>query len=428
MPPQENIANDSLSSSNFTVEVEDTEAESVLLREKIRKQGLCVLIAGFFTNFIVFGIGFTYGVFQEHYLSPEGPLHHANAATVAIIGTLATSITYMGAVFQVKIRNYVPTHVSMALGGILLSMGLICASWCNEVWQFAMTQGIMFGVGASATYIPPIVFAPQYFDKHRGIAMGVVFAGTGCGSFVFAFLTRYLIVHLGWRWAVRILGFISMAVTAVCSQFVQPHPNYLANSGGSLLVSSSVLKSKLFSLQMLCALLQSMAYLIPVIYMASYGTTLGFTSNQGATFIAINNVANALSKVLLGHFADNIGKINMLTICCGLSMVTVYALWLVPNRSTFLSFVVLYGVASGPIISLIPACLSETFGVQVYYSVSGMLYLFRGVGNMLGSPIAGLLIVDNATRPSSYFNVIQYTGATLAASTVCSGILAFVTS
>ncbi|SGZ56377.1 CIC11C00000002367 [Sungouiella intermedia] len=404
-----------------TMEIEDLEVESSI--EKIRRQGIQILIAGFFTNFIVFGVGFTYGVFQEFYLSPEGPLSHESAATVALIGTLATSITYMGAVFLSTIRKYVPTNISMCVGGILLSMGLICASWCTKVWQFALTQGIMFGLGSSATYIPPIVFAPQYFNKHRGIAMGIVFAGTGFGSLVFAFLTRYLIVHLGWQWAVRILGFISMAVTMVCSQFVHPHPNFLSNTG-SILVSSSVLKSRKFNLQMFGALLQAMAYLVPLVYMASYGTTLGFSSNQGATFIAINNVVNAISKVVLGHFADNIGKINMLTLCCGMSMITVYALWLIPNRSTFISFVVLYGVTSGPIISLIPACLSETFGVQTYYSVSGMLYLFRGIGNLLGSPIAGLLIKGNPGNTSSYFNVIQYTGAALAASTICSAVMA----
>lgn len=404
------------------MEIQESELDS--LNNKIRRQALQILIAGFFTNFIVFGVGFTYGVFQEFYLSPEGPLHHENAATVALIGTLATSITYMAAVFQSTIRQYVPTNISMTIGGIVLSMGLICASWCKEVWQFALTQGIMFGLGSSATYIPPIVFAPQYFNKHRGIAMGIVFSGTGFGSLVFAFLTRYLIVHVGWQWTVRTLGLIAMAVTMVCSQFVQPHPNFLSSTG-SILVSSSVLKSRKFNLQMFCGLLQAMAYLIPLVYMASYGTTLGFTSNQGATFIAVNNVANALSKVVLGHFADSIGKINMLTICCATSMITVYALWLIPNRSTFISFVVLYGVTSGPIISLIPACLSETFGVQTYYSVSGMLYLFRGIGNLLGSPIAGLIMTGATTNASSYFNVIQYTGAALAASTICSAIMAF---
>lgn len=418
-------AMDNSNSSILNIEIEEPAPDPVLTYERTRTQGIKVLVAGFFTNFIVFGVGFTYGVFQEFYLSNEGPLNHAKPATVALIGTLATSITYMGAVFQTTIRKYAATNISMAVGGLILSMGLICASWCTQIWQFALTQGIMFGVGASATYIPPIVFAPQYFDKHRGIAMGLVFAGTGFGSLVFAFLTRYLINHVGWQWALRTLGLILLAVTGVCSQFVEPHPNYHQHSG-SLLISSSVLRSRKFGLQMLCGLLQSMAYLIPVIYMASYGTTLGFSSNEGATFIAINNVVNAMSKVLFGHFADSIGKINMLSICCCLSMITVYALWLIPNRSTFISFVVLYGVASGPIISLIPACLSEMFGIQVYYSVTGMLYLCRGIGNLLGSPIAGLLVKENTSVPSSYFNVIQYTGAALAASTISSATLALI--
>lgn len=385
--------------------------------KKIKKLGILCVIAGFFCNFTVFGVSFTYGIFQEFYLSKKGPLFGVEPAKVAIIGTIATSITYMGGALQPQIRKHFSSFTSMFIGSILLSFGMIIASWCNETWQFAMTQGLMFGIGSSLVYMPPIVYCPQYYDRRRGVAMGVVFSGTGFGSLVFAFLSRALITSVGWRWSLRILGLIALSITLTCSFFVQPHPTYRTSSP---VVRSDfqVFKSWAFYLQMLCSLFQSMGYLIPLIYMSTYGITLGFSDKQGATFIAINNVVNACSKIVIGQGADYIGRLNMQLICCICSAVTVYALWLVPHRATFLAFVVLYGVASGPIISLLPSCLTEVFGVEVYYSVSGMLYLFRGVGNLLGSPLAGLLIDNNTNSPSGYFNAIQYTGATL----VCASI------
>lgn len=402
---------------------EPTSNVAVFNSPETNRQGLKCVLSGFFSNFTVFGIAFTFGIFQEFYRSENGPLRFENPAGVAIIGTLASSVTYMGGIFQPTLRKHFPTYVSMGIGSAVLSLGLILASFCSKTWQFALTQGLMFGIGASMTYLPPVIFTPQYYVKYRGIAMGIVFSGTGFGSLAFAFLSQYLIHSIGWRWALRVLGLVALCITSVCSRFAKPHPNYRNNSH-STVIQVSVLKSPLFHLQMLCGLFQSMAYLIPLVYMATYGTTLGFTSNQGATFIAVNNVVNAASKILLGLCADYIGRANMLFLCCTASMITVYGLWLIPTKGTFVSFVVLYGIVSGPIISLLPACLSETFGVQVYYSVSGMLYLFRGIGNFLGSPIAGLLINDKVNKPSGYFNTIQYAGAALATSAICSFLLA----
>ena len=59
------------------------------------KFGISAIIAGFLCNFMVFGIGFSYGVFQEFYGSPSGPLALHSDAKIALIGTVSTSLTYI---------------------------------------------------------------------------------------------------------------------------------------------------------------------------------------------------------------------------------------------------------------------------------------------------------------------------------------------
>ncbi|KAH3670370.1 hypothetical protein OGAPHI_000885 [Ogataea philodendri] len=383
------------------------------LIDEITWPAVAILVSGFFANFIVFGIGFSYGVFQEFYLSPKGPLYGQKQSQVAMIGTLATSLTYCGGIFQNFIRNHYSTRLSMSCGTLMLALGMILAGSCTQVWQFSLTQGVMFGIGSSTCYLPPVIYGPQYFKRWRGTANGIIFSGTGFGALSFAFLTRYLLTAIGWRWTLRTLGLISLIVVGTCSQFVTPHPDYVAHSD-SLVLNMSVIRSRKFLLQILAAGFQSLAYLIPLTYMSSYGITLGFTENQGATFIGINNAINAVAKIAVGRAADHVGRVNMLAICCLSSTVVVFALWLVPQRETFTTFVVLYGVTSGPIISLLPATLVETFGISLYHSVSGLLYFSRGVGNALGSPIAGLLVGTSAERPSNYRSVIIYTGTALA--------------
>lgn len=411
-----------------TFEIDETpfvdERELKLLKIK----AFCMLIGGFFSFFTVFGLSFTYGIFYEFYLSEKGPLYGEDPSKVAMIGTLTTAVTYSFSIFQPILRTFISFKLLMFFGGVLFSLGLFLASISKDVWEFAMTQGLLVGIGSSLIYLQPVNLAPQYFTKRRGTAMGFIFAGTGFGAFAMGPFSSYLISHIGWKNALRVLGSMGFILSTSSCMLINPYPNSQNNSSfnsiNKSLINFSVLKSNKLMLHLMCGLLQSLAYLIPTFYMSSYGITLGFSSSQCALLIGINNLVNAISKIALGYIADaSIGRFNMLIICCMASTATVFSLWLIPNRSTFLAFVILYGVTSGPIISLLPTSMVELFGANVYQSVTAFLFLMRGIGNALGAPIAGVLLKQYSTNDSDYRSVILYTGAALATSSFCALVL-----
>uniref|UniRef100_A0A060TBD7 ARAD1D27170p n=1 Tax=Blastobotrys adeninivorans TaxID=409370 RepID=A0A060TBD7_BLAAD len=401
-------------------EVESRDAEITLDSKTLRRRGLMVVLAGFMANFTVFGIGFSYGVFQEYYMSGDGPLHDKSTSIVSLIGTIGTALTYLGGILHSPLDRVLSPRNQMLTGSIILSLGLILTGSCSKVYQFMLCQGILFGIGSSMAYLPPVVCGPPYFTKHRGIAMGAVFSGTGFGGLVMAPLARALISAMGFRWALRTLGFMSLVLTGTASFLVFPHPSQTVASHG--LVNLRIARSSKFILQCVGSLSQAAAYIVPLFYMSSYGETLGYSSSQGAVFIGVNNAVNAISKIVFGYFADVVGRINMLVFCCIMSTASVFGLWYVPAQSTFVAFVILYGVFSGPIIALLPACLVELFGVQNYQSMSGFMYFTRGVGNLLGSPIAGLFVTKGSS-PMNYRGAIIYTGAMLLANSVAFAIL-----
>ena len=51
----------------------------------------------------------------------------------------------------------------------------------------------------------------QYFNKKRGTANGIVFAGGGLGGAVISFIMNGLLGKLGPAWTFRVLGFIAFA-------------------------------------------------------------------------------------------------------------------------------------------------------------------------------------------------------------------------
>ncbi|KAG7662480.1 uncharacterized protein J8A68_004011 [[Candida] subhashii] len=386
------------------------------------KYGISAILAGFLCNFMVFGIGFSYGVFQEFYGSPEGPLHDYSDAQIALVGTVSTALTYICGIFNKTLMFYLSPRNVMLIGCVLTSIGITMTGFCHAYYQFILCS-ILQGVGGGILYLPPVVCGPVYFDKHRSLASGVLFSGTGMGAFTLANLSTYLIGKVGWNWATRILGLMNLVVTCIAS-FMVYEPK-LANfkSKNAALIKLSQLKSTKIVLQLAGSLLQSAGYLMPLIFMSKYAVSLGYSSSQGALFIGLSNLINAVSKVFTGMIADVIGRMNTLIICSIISAIVIFALWLPAVKDTFISLVVLYGIFSGAIISLLPPCLIEIFGIAQYTQLSGMMYFVRGIGVVIGSPIGALLIKGKGSNPRDYMNAAVYNGVLLTGSTLCLGYL-----
>lgn len=78
------------------------------------------------------------------------------------------------------------------------------------------------GVGSSLVWFPCITAPQQWFTKRRGLAVGIAISGSGFGGLILSNIIQAAIDHLGYQWALRIVGFISfvMLIIAVC--FVRP--------------------------------------------------------------------------------------------------------------------------------------------------------------------------------------------------------------
>lgn len=75
-----------------------------------------------------------------------------------------------------------------------------------------------------------------------------------------------------------------------------------------------------------------------------------------------------------------------------ISGVSPLALWLNASRVRFLSFVVIYGMVSGGYSALLPTTIAEIYGREQYSSANAAIYFIRGLGALVGAPVAGALL------------------------------------
>lgn len=64
-------------------------------------------------------------------------------------------------------------RTSSLIGLGLAIIGVVSSSFATKVWQLALTQGIMYGLGACMLYYPIFLFLDEWFVRRKGLAFGV---------------------------------------------------------------------------------------------------------------------------------------------------------------------------------------------------------------------------------------------------------------
>ncbi|OAL25811.1 hypothetical protein AYO20_10366 [Fonsecaea nubica] len=398
------------------------------MRPVSRKRQTVILFCAFFDVFITIGLNQAYGVFLNYYLSdgssPKDPFlppsEVSSKAMLAFVGTLAAGLTWGGSIVvnPLMARSKDPRWLTGA-GAAFIGTGYVLASFCDKVWQLLITQGLIYGIGTSLMYFPILAVAPEYFDAHRGSAMGFILSGAGVGGLVYAPAARALLARMGAAWTLRIFGVVNFAL---CIPIVLGTPPSRSLSKRPTLVDVRLAKRPIFILQATAAMAQAAGNLVPLTFLPEFSTRLGYTAAFGAALLAINNAVNTVSRIAMGFLADVAGRQNTLVLSVLGSAITVVAFWLSSaygnDMALWITFVVTYGLFAGGYNSLFPTTVIEVFGAQAYASVNGFIYFIRGLGAFWGSPVGGALVADDQ-HPHAFITLIWYDFGLLMLSSIC---------
>lgn len=113
---------------------------------------------------------------------------------------------------QRKYKSFV--RVSQLLGLVGMCIALFSSSFARTTNQLIVTQGVMYGVAACIFYCPCILYLDEWFVRKRGLAYGIMWAGTGVGGAVLPDEMSKMLRNHGFEWTMRIwatiLGFSLM--------------------------------------------------------------------------------------------------------------------------------------------------------------------------------------------------------------------------
>jgi MFS family permease len=345
------------------------------------------------------GFPFSYGVFQDYYTNSD--LFGTNPSGIAIIGTSASGIMYLSAplIFSLLASYPIFRRISSILGLVIITIALVASSFSNAVWHLIITQGILYAIGGSLLYSPAILYLDEWFIKRKGMAFGVMWAGTGCSGIVVPFIMEWGLEKYGFRTMLRSWAVTLIILASPLIYYVKPRiPPSKRGAGSSTpkKVSWAFLKTPTFWLLQGGNILEGLGFFIPTIYLPSYARSLNLPSTTGSLTLALFNTTSVLGQVGFGILIDRLHVTTVILISTLGATLSVLLLWgMGTGVPVLIVFALMYGVFGGGFTSTYTGVIKEvqrkTPSAETG-TIFGLLAAGRGIGAVVSGPISEKLL------------------------------------
>ncbi len=360
-------------------------------------KGWIAVGCAFVSNFICFGVFYSFGAFFD----PMSFEFGTGSSETSAVFSITTFLFFMGGIVSGKaVDRYGPKPV-LIFGGMIMGIGLYLTSLVDSLWVGYITYGLGVGVGVACGYVPMLAVVGAWFERRRAAAMGIAVTGVGLGTLVVAPLAAALINHHGWRQTYVIFG-ISSAVGLVLCGFSTPRP--LASTGqDNRFQLKELVKKPSFSYMYFAGFFISLALFVPFVFLVSYARSQGIDEVAAASLLGVIGGASIVGRLGFGALGDKISRIRLYQSTFMIVALS-FLVWLFSYHSfTFLIvYAVLMGAGYGGFIALSPAVTAEIFGLAGLGTILGATYTAAGIGGLLGPTIAGYLI----DKTGGYFTAI----------------------
>jgi len=357
----------------------------------------------------LFGIRFSFGVFFESFQS-EFAL--TRAVTSSVYSLYLVSCSIFGIIGGWAMDRYHPRLVA-AFFGVSTGISLLLISQAGSLWQLYVTYGLLLAAGTGAPVPTMTSVVARWFDRRRGLAIGISASGTGLGIVLVAPLAAYLITLLGWRMAyVGLAVFIFIMVISLAMllrrdpaemgllpdgarQIQADELTHLPNGRPAAVqrdsLMRSILRSRIFwavgGIRGIFGICVSMimTHLVP------YATDVGLTTIEAAMVLSVASGIQVASQMSVGGISDAIGR-KIPGIICAIIGIGAF-LWLAQSTELwmFYLFALLFGLSWGGANVINLTIVSDAFKGSNLGLVLGLQTVFWTAGNAIGSLLGGLV-------------------------------------
>ncbi|XP_058507953.1 monocarboxylate transporter 9-like isoform X1 [Solea solea] len=179
--------------------------------------GWAIVMASFMAQLLAYGSPQSVGVLYPEWLHA----FQEGKGMTAWVGSLVAGVGLIASpICSACVDNFGARPVTI-FSGVMVAGGLMLSAFAPNVQFLIFSYGIVVGLGCGLVYAATLTITCQYFDKRRGLALGIVTTGTSIGAFLYATVQNELIVLYGLDGCLLIIGAIALNLMA-CGGFMRP--------------------------------------------------------------------------------------------------------------------------------------------------------------------------------------------------------------
>jgi len=338
----------------------------------------------------------------------------------------------LGGILMGRLGDNKGVIAPILISAMALASGYMLSGASTNIWYFLLAHSLMVGLlGTAGTFAPLVADTALWFDRRRGVAMGICMSGNYVAGAVWPPIVQHLMEGGGWRHA-----YLTMALTCLvimlplalvyrrrppalqaetlASKRVEHDARFRREIAASdpdrpLGMSPATLQLVLSVAGVACCVAMSM----PQVHIVALCGDLGYGLARGAEMLALMLGLGIVSRLVSGWISDYIGGLR--TLLLG-SLLQGIALILFLNSSGLTSLYVvsaLFGLFQGGIVPSYALIVREFFAPAQAGARMGTVLMATMMGMALGGWMAGALYDLTGSYDAAFVNGILWNGLNL---------------
>jgi MFS family permease len=341
----------------------------------------------------------------------------ATRGAVSLAFTLVMVGFGLGGVAAGRITDRFGIVSAVALSICFLGIAYILAGLSTTLWQFIAVH-FLIGLGTSATFAPLMAEVSHWFERYRGLAVGIVASGNYVGGTIWPPLVNWGTQVTGWRTTHIAIG-IFCAVTMTLVLLV-----LRARIGGATLrdhenappprVDLRLSTNTLTTLLCVASISCCVAMAMPQVHIVAYCGDLGYGVARGAEMLSLMMAFGVVSRIGSGFLADRIGGIRTLLIG---SVAQGFALlfYLFFDGLTSLYVIsAMFGLFQGGIVPSYAIIVRESMPAREAATRVGLVILASVFGMSFGGWVSGVIFDATGSYAAAFLNGLGWNALNIA--------------
>ncbi|MCB1475700.1 MAG: MFS transporter [Rhodobiaceae bacterium] len=277
--------------------------------------GWVIVIAATICMIVSFGANLTVSVLIKPFETEFG----WSRGEISLAYTMVTIGGAFGGLFWGALSDKIGAKKIAFVAGITLPVALMGVSFQSNLYAIYALYLVIGGIGFAGMFTPLLTLTGQWFEKRRGMAMGIATAGGAFGQGFIPFLARVLISEYDWRTAMMVLGVGSLVLILPALFLLRPPPKPVHAAHVQTAVNAAVEDHSDNSWKLpwtvtipwiaAAGFFCCVCMAVPLMHVIPLATDIGITPETAAGLLFALMMAGIVGRIVFGSLADRIGAL-----------------------------------------------------------------------------------------------------------------------